>query len=678
MSEANASPMRHAFLDMLAQFVDQRPDRVLFTTFNFSPAFFEANVLPMLADPLCDNLEGGTSSQSALNEALESIGTVVVCDRSTVPEPKGSFRYGLLPVGLASGRFHPKIILMSGTLVAGGKRGLWFSVSSGNLSLTGWGRNREVVAISPVTSQHQVPLNGLLSWLLAQADQHVQWIRETADPEDCSDAASDFEEGRTREVLEALKAALNASDTVIAPENMHPTLHLAIPQSISMEGWDAREPLLDALSGKGQWDNTTVISPYWAGVHSLMASVRSKRFRLIPSIRPDGKFSFPLADVAKENPSSISFAAFADEGDRYTHAKAYLFEKGKERILCIGSANFTGAALRRGDESGEGAFENIEAMLRYELAGKDPWANLFRNLSKEEIAAPEDDDPEDCAPPLPPVMAEVLCDWKTGTFHCRVVPLSSSKLVSGISLEIAGKSPELKGVDNVLRGKLPFRGVAPVRVFTLTYLDRKGNLQSFRGLVTQLNALPDQLGYSPPPRLAQILAYLRGLDPDSHNGKKKHRAPDGEGADGDEAEVEPTFDFFTFFQATYKLRHYHEKRKEADPFAESSSHGVPMLYRAVVLQPAITPEEVIGRYVQLSELMETIEWLELRCGRGSAELLKSDVKMEMVNLKPKIWGAMQESVAFKGMFGSRGRDVHISNFLEWFEREIKESSVGRT
>lgn len=321
MADADTQPMRAALTAMLDGFVQRRPDWVLFTTFNFSSAFFEANVLPLLSGSAVEELAGSAENAKELNTILAQVRTLVVCDRSALPEAKGEYRYALMPVGLASGRFHPKVILMSGELAAGGK-GLSLAVASANLSLSGWAVNREVVGVTEVAASHVDPLDRLLSWLEAQAKSRVAWL----------DAGESREEGQPRIVLAKLRQALKADARPDRPGD--PTLHIGLPTDTTA--------LIDALAAGGPWTQATAVSPFWGELDALCCRIGAEKMCFVPSIGRAGQYGFPLDTLSD---ASADFLRFQNEADRYTHAKALLLEGKQGNVLAIGSANFTGAAL---------------------------------------------------------------------------------------------------------------------------------------------------------------------------------------------------------------------------------------------------------------------------------------------------------------------------------------------
>ncbi len=678
MAETPKNLMRNALETMLAKFKDGEPKNVLFTTFNFSSSFFEANVLPLLAGNSVEELKGSGIVRKDLNATLNKIKTVVVCDRSAHPEPKGNLRYGLLPIGLTKGRFHPKIILMAGTLLSD-KPGLWLSVGSGNLSLSGWAINREVVGITPVVEKHKEELLTLLKWLYDKADA----IARLTAGDNKEDVSAIQEEGQTREVLQYLVTAIENVTHNNEKAKEYPDLHFALPLEVCSEKDKSKNFLLKALAGDGCWETVTIISPFWAYVPELLKALKSNTYRFVPSLQPEGKYAFPINTLNRKtaDEGTYSFLYFKDSADRYTHAKALILERINECVLCIGSANFTTAAMwhKGGDLS------NVEAMLRYSISNDNSYDGLFKKLDEGQIVQVDNHGNEEGAPQLPPFDADVMCDWKEKKFIFNFM-LHRSMSIHTIKIEVAEKgcieiasdTSENQRYERTFK-KINFNGLRPVRNFSVQYVDENENQQRFEGIVTQYNAYDDDLNYSPRPQLSNVLDFLRSLDPNISNRDFDRRAARrGGGGGDDEGGQEPIFDFFIFFQAMYKLRKYYTKKAKLkkepwDPFSKSSPYGIPVLYRAIILQPI----ETIGRYVQLSELLETVEYLEnLSAENGYNEYFpqKTDLKQELEGLKKEIKAGFNTSKSFVEMFGIKTCNENTERFLTWFHDELKKEA----
>lgn len=646
---ATRTRMRETLESIRDRFVADDERIVLFTTFNFVPGFFETNVLPLLVGESAEDLKNNPQVRYGINEELRKLRCLVVCDQSTQPPAKGDLRYGLLPVGLPNGRFHPKLMLMAGTLRETGAPGMWLAVGSGNLSLSGWAINREVIGAVPVCLQHAEEMLPLLHWLLAKANDQL-----------CGRDVK--EEGGVRAILGDLATRL-ADRAWLQPEmDGAPSLHLALP-------WHRQQGLIAALAGQRRWQHATIISPYWGQVDSLVRELGVKECRFVPSLAA-GQFRFPLASLGEQTVWKRSFASFGD--DRYTHAKVMLLEDEEKRaLLCVGSANFTGAAL---DDPASSGFANIEAVLRHELpAVPRQWRKL---QVLDESRLEEADGAEEQAPPLPPFEVSLFYDWQRRQFD-GVVTIGRREPVSNVVLHVAGMKIPVDGAPGepvVLSCECTCR--QPVRSFSVNWTDGGGKRAVFHGLVIQVNAEDDQLLYQPRPRLDDVLGFLRSLNPAQSADEVRRRSLlDGEsGGDGDEDEREPSFDYFGLFQATWKLREFYSKQDVAKlaaiAFDGSSRHSMTTLYRAIVLQPDQTDEKRIARFVQLCEVRELLDWLRARNVAPTADSALADIGREIAGLTPVIGRMLQNSPSFRDMFGNVPAQERIDAFIGWFQREF--------
>ncbi|ADU38100.1 hypothetical protein [Variovorax paradoxus] len=657
--DKSAPVMRHALEHMLDQFVDEKPEWAVFTTFTFVSTFFEANVLPLLGGIAVEDLKGSKLLRADLNDALASVRVVVACDRSAEPQPKGELRYGLLPVGLERGRFHPKITLLGGRLKSGsGKNGIWMSVGSGNLSLSGWALQREVVGVTAVTQQHSDSLRPMIEWLADQARQRLSM----------AEASGAHAEGSVVEVLDgALRGLLDPAS--LAPASpTSPTLHLAWPPGLARP--DAPPTaLLPALMGNRRWEHAAVVSPFWSGVEDLVAALGVKTCMLVPAPSSEGRFH-RLADAPIDR---CEYGRFSSDSGRTSHAKGVLLSRAREHVLCIGSANFTQAAWMHG----AGQLSNVEAVLRYAVTGASPWRSLFQELPPEDMAPPlEPGDPDgEQAPPLPPFEAEAVCDWGATRLKIRV-RIHADAHLRGASLSIAEHSSPV----DIRKASLQcFDFPAPparlVTNFDLAYATADGRTFTFTGLVLQVDAPEDVLGYRPKPKLNDVLKFLRSLRPNEDPGKASKRARGGEGAEDDEADNDESaarsIDLFAFFQGTFQLRRYFQKHSELDPCDPTLPFGLGVLHRAVVLQEAPDDESTIARYVQLAELLATLDSLRRHAPPPAYEALRTQVAGQVRTLEAEVLERSSHSELFQRVFSKSQPTERSQMLIEWFRRELQ-------
>lgn len=649
--------MRNALERMLAQFEGGKPAWALFTTFTFSSSFFEGNVLPLLAGMPVEDLKGSKVVRAELNDALRSVRTLVVCDRSANPQAKGDMRYGLLPVGLEAGRFHPKIMLLGGPSAdLPDRQALWLTVSSGNLSLSGWAVQREVAGVTAVTRQHSDTLQPLMRWLLQQARERTALA---------GNASADVEGDITR-MLEGVLEALAKPENFASERAGTPTLHLAWPPALAGE----TTALLPALTRGESWERAVVVSPYWAGVDMLVRKLGVKSCMLVPAPTPEGALQRP-AGCAADRYEYGHFQSGPNDATRASHAKAVLLSRPGEHVLCVGSANFTTAAWSHGD----GMFSNVEAMLRYRIEGESPWKETFATMDEPADAQQHDDPDAEGAPPLPPFDAEAACDWKVRKLVVRVrvherAALQAATVTIGESeMSIDVRKPSSQDFS------FPMKLLRTIKSFELKYTLTSGVEAKFTGLVLQLNAPEDVLGYRPRPRLSSVLKLLRSLQPQQPPEdvrKRVRREDDSDDEDGVEDESTAlSLDLFAFFQATFHMRRYFESHRELDPYDACSPFGPRVLYRAIALQQAEGDEALIVGYVQFSELLATIEALPTPdAAKACKAKLRTAVQAELKKPEARVRILLGESEAFKRMFPSSKASQRSEMLISWFREQV--------
>lgn len=363
-------------ISLLAALKDGKFEASLITTFNATLPFYEEVVLRRLrASGSTDNVVLMDSVQCARSWATPSLR----------PRMAGSL-YTLIPV-VAPGAFHPKICLL-----AGRKRCVLF-VGSHNVTLSGFGFNREVTTIVDVRPDgepsHRLVLSHAWSlireWLRTQEDLLAPCVLEAARRIGKLIPAADHTKSSSTDI----RLLGQSSDGPGLLDQLGQAIPVA-PKRVVVTGafFDTRHAFLKAL--EALWPGAgvkVVIDPATVQLGARPSGLRSQFV--------DARSLWP------------------DNADRYLHAKALLLDFGGSHTLVAGSANPSGPAWLSGGR------HNFEAMLvRPDIAlGSSSFASdlaqAFRARAMDEaelraIPITRRDDENDSSEPGVPVRVAAL------------------------------------------------------------------------------------------------------------------------------------------------------------------------------------------------------------------------------------------------------------------------------
>jgi len=653
------SLIREAYQQLLDTFKGGNIDSLLFTSFNFSASFFEKNILPLTAGSSIE--EAGGMQAAQVNEVLSNTQITIVCDRSTAPEPKSNYRYGQLAVGLKDAFFHPKIILATGTLKNGSSKAELI-VGSCNLTLSGWGLNREVAGACTVGKQQADNLLPLVRWISKIANEEVDRLKEGED--------EIKEEGDVRKNLTAIETFLtnNCKEDI----GTSPKFILRLPDG------KADKTYLELLTSsiKKSVVSCRIVSPFWSnheGLKPLLEKLDSEHVDFVPSINHTGQYCFPLdmRDYLKETSFSNGYQGFKNN-DRYTHAKTVSLITEDAEHWFIGSANFTKAAMGNMNRG------NVEAMLHYELEDSKQINRAFIELDENKMNWAEDNESEDQAPEVSPYLTNAAYNWKTKTFSC--VLECSDEAFKNINSAIYSRQP-LKFTrqdDGSYQAKLKLDVKQPVYTIDISFTDNE-EITVYQGLVAQWNAKDDELVYSPKPKLSKIMDDLRALDPvKGPKGGGGSRGSSTEPVE-EEDEEERVFDFFSIYQAFYKQRKYFSKHPGKDPFHIGSAFSLPIMFRAINLEienratntNELVQEDVIYYYIFLSELASTAKTLATSSTVDISNNLIEKIDLVIAELTDPFKTLMGESKVLKQFLHTDSIDQSaIESILGWFKEQV--------
>lgn len=288
-----------------------RPRRALFTTFTFSLSWFEALILPTLRQSNCEQIDVLVDARQACKSTDEAASLYA-----------GS-AYRVIPVYMGKTTvFHPKLVYLEG----------WedldhFVVASANLTMSGHGRNLEV--IDALRSDKEPAVFG----------EFGDFLRELAEKYSFSVESLDMLQAYQSRASSQLMRAGVVDEAARRTWLVHT---LATP---------AEEQFIDHASRIDDAKRLTVLSPFHSpnggpvqrlsraiGVNSLYIGLDARS--LIAPFMSEDVFDTPPGYVIAER---------EDEDQRLLHAKCFELEGSNGTLVMTGSVNATGQSLSSTD-----------------------------------------------------------------------------------------------------------------------------------------------------------------------------------------------------------------------------------------------------------------------------------------------------------------------------------------
>lgn len=301
MSEAREYCIRDSLKTIYNEY--DEIDDFIFTTYNYEADFFDEHIVAYLM-----NFDRKITTLGELIKAEEWIREKhisVYYDKNAVTPGSSCLTIPVFPQNIKGGVFHPKVIVIFGKLKETKKISAHLFVSSCNLSVNGYGRNKEAFACIEINS-------------MQIARSLSEFITSLAGIND----------DRHKKLLDFLKKIKAKNDDVSFIWSDYST-----------------GPVLLAFLQKQSVENLTVISPYFdnEGPKALLEALPNrKKTVIIPAVYQD-KYNIYKKDYEELiKDKNISFAELRNEDEnRFVHAK--IFQFGKQTY--VGSYNFTTAAL---------------------------------------------------------------------------------------------------------------------------------------------------------------------------------------------------------------------------------------------------------------------------------------------------------------------------------------------
>ena len=297
----------------------------ILSTFSVDPAFYDASLQLRLRGLGCRN-NLLFADASMLEQSLEAIPDAFA---------NAGRKYLVIPVATTS-CFHPKLALRYGKAKAR------LIVGSANVTSAGWAGNLELVSTLSWQAREEDEDSEVHRTLFVRAHQ---WVSALVDVADDNKAAYKLELLRSQspwiddDGLEG-HAPFNLSD------GSQIDLLLSDPAKASGLA-DRMLKLVDEPV-----ERLTIISPYWdeqlSALKRLHAAAGHPHLRIFLSQNtrnPSRSSTFPVAAIGELPLKFHPIRAGGENGDRFLHAKMFLFHGSDHDFLFIGSANCTVAAL---------------------------------------------------------------------------------------------------------------------------------------------------------------------------------------------------------------------------------------------------------------------------------------------------------------------------------------------
>ena len=614
-------------------------DAAIFTTFSFNPDFFQEDVLPLV---LAVDAKGPAARRAQVHEALAEVPVAVFYDPSTSPKPADRYRYSACGVPLRGRFFHPKNIILAGR-EKNGTRWLYITATSANVTMSGWGRNAEGFAEAWVHTRNQQPCDELSSFLA--------WLSERTGLEgDDKNAVATIQR-----FIEQLPRRNRHAD--YGNQTWSGSLYARLYFSPNHQDGLARFMRGDRV----YWGRRLIaFSPYWGAVRENVDLFKVGEAVLVPARlqRPEPTVGLQREEAATL-PERVRLGINAsDVSEPFWHLKGYYLEQGGEKLLALGSCNFTEAGLR-------GASGNVESMLVYGVNG--PEGHLPASGEFDDTLLADEEQPEEEIPTAAPICIIVLYDWKLRAY--RWVYRANS-LHHGVVLRLPGRKRgfALRTQEGRWDNASPPDEKGQYRVDF--WVQGKRGMHQWRGIIAQLNLDLSTATYGSMLSPLDILESWRGVATPIGG-----RAPadDGDlGEPGDQGDLdgeEParSFDVLSLY---YMYRSFSELRERLEGHRQRNERRI--IKALLVGRP--DSAWALTNLAMEDDSSNAIRFLVVREVRALFAAFsdhldpahRTTVHRWFLDLRRQVLAELQEELtATRGAQGVEPRRV-----LDWFERHL--------
>lgn len=376
---------------------------ILFTTYEYHHDIFCQRILPNLFDITLDNqgIETLSENDTLYRYISKKLQHKLAVFYDTI-QPEYHSRTPTInhqPITIKNGVFHPKIIVVTGTKKKEPlKKEVRILVTSANLTLSGWGRNREVFAYCTIENKQMArDLSEFVTYL--QAQPHV-----------------------TQNTTEILKNIQQTLKPIInhGREEQYPKLLVTYPK---IQGVVFSDIFPSSTQNKS---NFYVCSPYFGGVEKRLQEpfFQNRTVYIIPAIQNNISDLSPSAIDAINKDTNLQWAAFTNSDiTRFDHLKLY----SDGTYTMIGSHNFTDAALSHTPK-------NVEISLIFKDVFPSGMIQTLNRAPQPQVDKSKEPQPIDfnCS-------ARVQVDWRESGLAVHVFEVQTNPKYPDCTIKLFGK-----------------------------------------------------------------------------------------------------------------------------------------------------------------------------------------------------------------------------------------------
>ena len=274
----------------------------IFTTYNYEKDFFDEHIVAYLMG--FDRKICTIGEQDDANEWVKQKHISVYYDKNAVSPGDSRITVPVFPQNIKGGVFHPKVIVIYGKLKDKKKETAHLFVSSCNLTVSGYGRNKEAFACVKVASKQLA--------------------------ESLGDFIDSLDDDKRHEELKGFLKKIKEEDDDIE-----------FIWKNAGRGTELCEYLKDSL--KEASGNIIIVSPYFdeKGPKELLDALHvGGKTTIVPAV-DNGRYNIHKKDYEALKAENICFSELSHDDFQFVHAK--IIEFG-DRVL-VGSYNFTSAAI---------------------------------------------------------------------------------------------------------------------------------------------------------------------------------------------------------------------------------------------------------------------------------------------------------------------------------------------